>query len=211
MNFFPINLNIRNKLCVIIGGGAVGERKAFDLLDFDAKIRIVSLNFTDKILKHRDKFEIIEASYHKKYIEDAVLVFACTDSKELNMQIYKDAKEIGALVNVVNLPDFCDFTVPAVIKRGKIKIAISTDGVSPALSRILKEKISSIIGDEYKILADIMGKIREKQLKSNYDSKENREKFYMFLNEDILSILKDHDYRKKVNEITKKIFGFEIF
>ncbi len=211
MNFFPINLNIRNKLCVIIGGGAVGERKAFDLLDFDAKIRIVSLNFTDKILKHRDKFEIIEASYHKKYIEDAVLVFACTDSKELNMQIYKDAKKIGALVNVVNLPDFCDFTVPAVIKRGKIKIAISTDGVSPALSRILKEKISSIIGDEYKILADIMGKIREKQLKLNYDSKENREKFYRFLNEDILSILKDPDYRKKVNEITKKIFGFEIF
>ncbi len=211
MSFFPINLNIKNKLCVIVGGGAVGERKAFDLLDFDARIRIVSLKFTNRIIKNREKFEIIKSHYHKKYLIGALLVFACTDSKEINLQIYNEAKEIGALVNIANLPELCDFTLPAVVKRGKIKIAISTDGVSPALSRILKNKISNIIGDEYQILADIMGKIREKQLKLNYDSVKNREKFYEFLNEDILDILKEPDYEKRVNEITKKIFGFEIF
>ena len=210
MKFFPINLNINNKLCVIVGCGKVGERKAFDLFDYNVKIRIVSLDFTENVLNYSKRFELIKSEYKKDYIKNAFLVFACTDDKSINLQIYKDAKENGALVNIANYPEFCDFTLPAVVKRGKVKIAISSEGTSPALSRIIKEKISNVIGNEYEILAHIMGKIREKQLKLNLNSNENRKKFYKFLNSDILEILKEKDYKQKINKKVKEIFGFEI-
>ncbi len=209
MNLFPINLNIENKICVIVGCGEVGERKAFDLLPYKAKIRIVSLKFTEKIIKNKNLFEIIESEYDKKYLNNAFLVFACTNNKDLNLKIYKDAKKIGALVNIVNVPEYCDFTVPAVVDRGFVKIAISTGGVSPALSRILKIKISEIVGEEYKKLANIMKIIREKQLKLNLDSNINKRKFYELLNSGIIEDLKKDDLNK-VNEKIKKIFGFEI-
>ena len=199
MKFLPVNLNIENKLSVVIGGGSVGARKIVNLLKYNSKIRVISKEFNEKILKHKDKLEIISGDYKKKHIENAFLVFICTDDKDLNLKIYNDAKAVKCLVNIVTHPELCDFTIPSVIERGSLKITVSTDGKSPALSKLIRKELEVKYGEEYEKIVNIMGKIREKQLTINNSSDINSELFYNIL-----------EYLKKGNfeNITRKLKRF---
>jgi precorrin-2 dehydrogenase/sirohydrochlorin ferrochelatase len=209
VNYFPINLNLHNRCCIVIGGGKVAERKVFNLLEFNVTIKIISKDFTQNLWNIKNKFNLINDTYDKKYLENSALVFICTNNKNLNEQIYSDAKNLNCLVNIVTHPELCDFTIPSLVKRGSLKIAISTDGKSPAISKLVKHKINECINKEYGELVELMGKIREKQLTINRTSDINRELFYKFINSDILKDLKNKD-QKAINEKIKNIFGFTI-
>ncbi len=209
MIFFPIFLNLKDKLCVFFGGGNVAERKILTLMKYDCKIRVVSPDVTEKILMFKEKIEIIRDKYSPKYMEGAFMVFACTSDKKINDFIFFEAKKRNILVNNATSSINTDFVIPSIVDKGRIKIAISTSGVSPALSRLLKENIKKLIGNEYEVLAEIMEKIREKQLTQGETSDKNREKFYKFLNEDVLELIKNRNFAKVQDKI-KKIFGFNI-
>ncbi len=209
MNYYPINLNLANKKCIIIGGGRVAERKVFNLLEYGADIKLVSNEITEKIAKIQEKITLIKDNYNKRYLEKSALVFICTNNKDINIEIYKDAKSMGCLVNIATSPELCDFTIPSVVKRGDLQIAISTNGKSPAIAKIVKEKIDSFIEKEYQELVQLMGKIREKQLTINKSSDINKKLFYQFLDNNILEYLKNKNFAK-INEKVKEIFGFDI-
>ncbi len=206
--FYPLNFNIENKLCVVIGFGNVGRRKVDNLLNYKCKIKVIDPKLID-IEKYLNlsKVEFIKDFYKKEYIKDANLVFACTNDKNLNLKIYNDAKKWSAMVNIITHPNLCDFTVPSVISKGKIKIAISTEGVSPALSRLIKKKINEVIDYRYETVANLLEKIREKQLTACSSSDKNKEKFYKFLNSEIFEIIED---KEKTRKLIKDIFGFEL-
>ncbi len=204
MEFLPVNLNIENKLSVVIGGGSVGARKVKNLLKYNCQIRIVSKEFNEKILQNKDKLEIISGEYKKEYLKDAFLVFICTDNKNLNLKIYNDAKELNCLVNIVTHPELCDFTIPSVIRRGSLKISVSTDGKSPALSKLIRKELEEKYSRDYEKIVNIMGKIREKQLTINNSSDINGKLFY-----NILEYLKKRNFNN-INKKIKEIFGFEI-
>ncbi len=209
MSYFPINLNISGKLCVVVGGGKVGERKVKNLLNYGAKVRVVSLDFTDELLALDGSIEIVRSRYKKEYIEGALLIFIATNDKSLNLQISKDSKALSIPVNIATEPNLCDFTLPSVITRGELQIAVSTDGKSPALSRVIKGKIEQDFGSEYETLTNIMGKIREKQLTISSTSDINRNLFYRFLNSEVLDFINKKDFLS-INNLIKDIFGFEI-
>ena len=204
MEFLPINLSIENKLLVVIGGGSVGTRKVMNLLKYNCKIRVLSKEFNEKILQNKDKLEIILGDYKKEYLKGAFLVFICTDNKNLNLKIYNDAKDLNCLVNIVTHPELCDFTIPSVVQRGSLKITVSTDGKSPALSKLIRKELEEKYTEDYEKIINIMGKIREKQLTINNSSVINSELFY-----NILEYLKKGNLNN-INKKIKEIFGFEI-
>ena len=140
---YPIFLKLSSRRVVIIGGGAVAARKAQSLLAAGAHVVVVADTIDDMLIAFCQdaNAELIKSRYSKDYLSGAVLAIAATNDHELNKQIYKDCQELGLLCNVVDVPELCDFFVPAVVKRGDLQIAISTNGRCPAYAALLRKKL----------------------------------------------------------------------
>ncbi len=148
---YPIFLTLSEKSVVIIGGGAVAGRKAQPILAAGANLTVVARKIDDAVTeacKGTDT-KLLERDYCKEHLRGAVLAIAATSDNELNKQIYEDCQGLGVLCNVVDEPDFCDFFVPAVVKRGDLQIAISTEGDCPAYARHLRKKLDKIFTDKH--------------------------------------------------------------
>ena len=148
---YPIFLNLDGRRVIVIGGGTVAVRKAQVLLDAGARIIVVS-NDIDKMTAAfgtQNNIELIKSKYEKTYLANAVLAIAATNDNELNKQIYKDCQELEILCNVVDVPALCDFYVPAVVKRGNLQIAISTNGNCPAYAGHLRKKLEEVFTEQH--------------------------------------------------------------
>lgn len=155
---YPAFLDIRDKKCVVVGGGEVAARKTESLLECGALVTVVSpaLNRELSRLARAGAISWKEAHYRKTSLRGTALVIAATDDEKINGRVYRDAKEAGALVNVVDVPELCDYYVPSVIRRGGVTIAIGTGGGSPILSREIRRRLEAEIGPEYGELLELM-------------------------------------------------------
>ena len=119
MAFYPINLNISNRLCLVVGGGAVAARKIEALLFSEALVRVVSPEVCRKISEYagRGQIEWVRREYRDNDLEGVFLVFAATDQPAVQGQIILQAKKSGILLNSVYSPGQCDFQVPAKVRR----------------------------------------------------------------------------------------------
>lgn len=160
--YYPIFLKLQGKNCVVIGGGNVALRKVKGLLECGAKVTLISPKPRPEIVKlsKRRAIHLIQRDYEKEDLEDAVIVFACTDVKKVNRKVAEDAKKAGVLVNVVDDPRSSDFIIPSFFRRGNLTIAVSTAGVSPALARKIRTNLEKSFGKEYASLLSIVGEIR---------------------------------------------------
>jgi len=148
---YPIFLELGSRRVVVIGGGTVAVRKAQALLAAGARLVVVAERIDKMMLALcKTKYaELIKSKYSKEYLAEAVLAIAATNNNKLNKQIYKDCQELEVLCNVVDVPELCDFFVPAVIKRGDLQIAISTDGQCPAYAGHIRKKLEKIFTDKH--------------------------------------------------------------
>ena len=163
-HLYPINLNIQDALCVVVGGGPVGERKVLGLLAAQAVVRVVSPTVSSALAELADqgRIEWWQHEYTCADITGALLVFAATDSDVIQRRILEDAVKEGALVNLARLPQGSDFHVPSLVRRGDLLLTVSTTGVSPALSAAIRNELALSYGEEYATLVDILGTVRQK-------------------------------------------------
>lgn len=178
IEYYPVFLNLKDKLCIVIGGGKVAERKVFSLLKTGAKVKVISPNLTPKLQELFEKGKIIweNRTYKKGDLDKAFLVIAATNDPLIQEEIFKEAQEKNIPCNVVDKPEYCTFIVPSTINRGDLIIAISTSGASPAIARRLREILEESFGKEYEIYLKLMRKIREKVLKMELSPEEKEEK-----------------------------------
>ncbi len=176
--FFPVFLNLKDKLCIVVGGGKVAERKVENLLTAQAKVKVISPEVTLKLKKlvEEGKIEWEKRIYKKGDLNSAWLVIAATNNPEIQKEIFKEAEEKRIFCNVVDVPELCSFIVPSTIRRGLLTIAISTSGVSPAVARRLRETLEQIIGEEYTLYLKLMKDLRKQILNLNISSEEKEEK-----------------------------------
>jgi precorrin-2 dehydrogenase / sirohydrochlorin ferrochelatase len=169
-------MDISGKTCLVVGGGAVAERKARMLLKFDAVVRLVSPKVTKGLLKlsAAGRLALEEHEYKEGDLEGATLVFAATDDEEINIRIKAEAEERKIPVNVVDNPRLCDFIVPSIVKRGPIVIAISTSGTLPSLSKKLRGLIAGQVSDDYVRYVDIVGRVRKLLLETEKDKEKRK-------------------------------------
>lgn len=146
---YPIFLNIENKLAVVIGGGKVAFRKASNLLQSGAIVKIISPSFISDfnllVLNYKEKLSLLEKEYEYGDLKDSILVFSATDKREVNLLVEKEAKQQKILLNSTDNPQSADFILPSIIKKGDLNIAISTSGASPAYSSRLKKEIETFL------------------------------------------------------------------
>jgi len=176
--FFPAFLNLKDKLCIVIGGGKVAERKVNNLLKVGAKVKVISPEVTTTIKKlaEEGKIEWEKKLYEKGDLNSAWLVIAATNDPEVQKEVYMEAEERGIFCNVVDVPSLCSFIVPSVIRRGFLNIAISTSGKVPAVTRRLRETLEEIIGKEYEVYIELMENLRKQILALNLSIEEKEQK-----------------------------------
>lgn len=156
MAYYPIFLELRGRRCLVIGGGVIAYQKAKALIICGGKVTVVSptLGAGLRRLFQERKIHWRRHRFTREDLKGAELVVAATDDQPVNKQAARWAKQKGILINVVDQPKLCSFIVPSVVRRGKLCLAISTSGVSPALSKWIRKDLERRYGSELaKLLA----------------------------------------------------------
>jgi precorrin-2 dehydrogenase/sirohydrochlorin ferrochelatase len=159
-------VEMKNKNCIVIGGGNVAARKIETLLEFDASITVISPEVEDRIKEISNEGRVIikKKKYSQEDLEGAFLVIAATSDKEVNERIFKDANERNMHVNVIDDPVNCTFLFPSIVKRGDLVVGISTSGGFPSLSKCIKGKIEEVIPENYCELLKILKECRTRAI-----------------------------------------------
>jgi precorrin-2 dehydrogenase / sirohydrochlorin ferrochelatase len=174
-NLFPIFLKAENLRFLIVGGGNVGLEKLEALLanSPETKVNVLAPEIRQEIIelqKNHPNVKLTYEVYHKKYLSATDIVLVGTDNKAVNIEVRDDCKATGILINVADTPDLCDFYLGSVVKKGDLKIAISTNGKSPTFAKRFKEILEDILPNNLQETLDNLQAIRNK-LKGDFQSK----------------------------------------
>ena len=156
---YPVNLALSGRRCVVVGGGQVAARKAASLLDAGAEVTVVAPEISDEI--RALPVAVLERDYRTGDLDGAWLAIAATDSPAVNRAVDADGRDARVWVNAADDPEACSFTLPAVVRRGPVTVAVSTAGHSPALAAWLRERIAAELGPEVAGLAELLSEARE--------------------------------------------------
>lgn len=162
MNLFPIQLNVRGRVCVIVGAGNVAARKTVSLLECEAVVTVVAPDAVDAIqaLASEGRITWRRETYDAGHLTGAFMLFAATDSKAVNAQVMQDAQALGILACDVSTPEDGDFVSLAVLRRGDLTLTVSTGGGSPTLAAIVREDLAAHYGPEWEQITGIISSLR---------------------------------------------------
>ncbi|MFZ0453294.1 MAG: bifunctional precorrin-2 dehydrogenase/sirohydrochlorin ferrochelatase [Ignavibacteriaceae bacterium] len=205
--FYPILVNLERFPCLIIGGGKVAYRKVLSLQEFNANITIISPKICKALseLAEKNNIRIIKRSYSKEIIKDYKIIFSATDNPEINKMVRTDCSNEGILLNVVDNPVFCDFILPANIKRGDLTISVSSQGSAPFYTKEIKKKIDEFISPVYSDIIEMAAKFRKQLLAGNKckSAQTKAKMFRRFTSVDWEKILTENGEKSSVHYINK--------
>jgi precorrin-2 dehydrogenase/sirohydrochlorin ferrochelatase len=207
MRYYPVFLDLRDRRCLIAGGGEVAERKALSLFEAGADIVIISPTLTPRLrtLMQSGKISHKARTFEDADIAGAYLVIAATDSEKINSHIGQLCRNGQVLVNVASPPEESSFIVPSVVDRGELLIAVSTGGRSPALSKAIRQELGERYGSEYDLFLRKMMLVRDRLREDVADEQARRAIFQALVESDVLGLLKagrEHEAEIRISEIT---------
>ncbi|MEQ1599172.1 MAG: siroheme synthase CysG [Methylotenera sp.] len=179
MQALPIFFNIKNRHCLVIGGGEVATRKVTMLLKADAAITLYSPEICRELqeLVETKKIKYVKVDFAENQLQGACLVIAATDDQTVNEAVSVAARAQNIPVNVVDSPDLCTFTMGSIIDRSPVIIAVSSEGNAPVLARFIRTKIETMLPASYGRIAAIAGEFRE-QVKERFATTQARRIFW---------------------------------
>lgn len=182
----------------MIGGGAVAERKVRRLLECGARVLVISPKSTQGLngLAKKKKIIFKKRKINLKDLLGAYLVISATDDRGINLLVSSYCRKRNILINIVDSPDECSFILPSIIRRGALTVSVSTDGISPALSRKIRRDLQERLGAEYARFLRIMREIRPEVLKKIKSLKIRKEFFKKALQPQIFGLLKKNKTRQ---------------
>ena len=159
---FPMFLKLDGRPCLVVGAGSIGEPKIHSLVDCGAQVHVVAPSASGAVTDaaNRGTLAWSQRTFEQSDLDGVFLVVAATSAVEVNHAIYRAAKERGILCNVVDDPLHCDFFYPAVVRRGHFQIAISTNGLSPALAQRVRKQFEEEFPPVYGTWLEELGKKR---------------------------------------------------
>ncbi len=163
MAYYPIFLELKGRPCVVIGGGEIAYRKAQALVSCGARVTVVSPRLGRGLqrLARAQKIRWRKRAFQPDDLKGAQLVIAATDDQPVNEQAAREARRRGIWINVVDQPRLCSFILSSVVRRGKLVLAISTGGVSPALAKWIRKDLERRYGPEFDRLLKAMPRARD--------------------------------------------------
>jgi len=205
--YYPVNIDVSGKRCLVVGGGPIGERKALSLLSCGARVTVVSKTLTPALesLAREGRIEALRRPFDHGDVEGAFLVFCATNDCALNRSVFELADKKSLLVNVVDEPVLCNFIVPAVVRKGPLLASVSTSAAAPAMAKKLKRVLELAFEDGYAPLLEFLSEKR-KQIKASVEDIAARKKIFDAL---IGSELSDLFLKFNAADISSADFDFD--
>ena len=168
MSLFPMFLKLQDRQCLVVGAGAIGEGKTQSLIEAGALVSVVAPRATERLqeLAATSAVTWLKREFKPSDLEGKFLVIAATSSPSVNELVFHESRLRHVLCNAVDDPPHCDFFYGAVVRRGDLQIAISTNGKSPAFAQRLRELLEQQFGREFAEKVDKLGTAREKLFRS---------------------------------------------
>jgi siroheme synthase-like protein len=162
VDYYPIFLDLKGRPVLVVGGGNVAEGKVKGLLAADAKVTVVAPDISEMLrgLVASGQVRHTRREYESSDLEGHALCFVATDDGAINARVAADSRERGVWVNAADDPANCDFILPAVVRDGRVVVAASTGGASPAMARRLREELTAFLDEDYAPLTDLLTEIR---------------------------------------------------
>ncbi|BBO76544.1 precorrin-2 dehydrogenase [Desulfosarcina widdelii] len=208
MRYYPVNLDIQGRPCLVVGGGRVGARKVDTLLKCGAIVTVVSPEAASNLAQLAEEGRIFleRREYRSSDVKGQFLVIGATDDEHLNRQIHADAERLNLLCNIADRPEICNFILPAIVRRGDFMMAISTAGKSPAFAKHMRRRLESQFGPEYGKLLDLMGAIRRKLLAEAHEPEAHKPLFERLIAGDLLELVKTGE-KDRIDRLLEEVLG----
>ncbi len=179
MEYLPLFIQVKNRPCLVVGGGSIAARKVALLRKAQANVTVVSPELCEELKKLRDDnlIQHVNRKFEDIDLEDCVVVIAASNQPDVNQRISELAQQLRVPVNVVDNQDLCSFIMPSIIDRSPVVIAVSTGGSSPVLARLIRTKLEGSIPAVYGRLAELVESFRDK-VKAAFPDVESRRGFW---------------------------------
>jgi len=200
---YPINLRLTDRLVVIVGAGRVGSRKLQGVLAAGAAARLVDptpVAGSDPRVEHR------QHPFRSGDLQDAALVFACTDNPAVNQQVAAEAARLSIWCCRADAPQEADFSLPALLRRGGLTIAVATGGSSPALAAVLRDQLAELVPPSWGKAVELVAAIRRKWLTEPSEVQYNQEVLRNLLDRELIPLIA-HGQIKKIDRLLQSRFG----
>jgi siroheme synthase-like protein len=175
VNYYMACLDVRGRRCLVVGGGSVGLEKAAGLAACGAVVTVVSPELAEGFAELGVEWRA--RRYERGDLDGMFLVIAATSDRAVNEAVHRDAEERSMLCNVADVPDLCNFILPAVHREGPIAVAVSTGGASPALAKRLRSQVAELVGPEHAELAEELRALRP-EVKERFATYEERRDYF---------------------------------
>jgi len=194
MKYYPVNLDIRKRACLVVGGGGVGTRKVKTLLGCGAVVTVVSVQVSTQLeqMAAAGKITLEKRAYRTDDLQEKFLVIGATDDEALNRRIHAEAEAQNTLCNIADRPESCNFILPAIVCRGDLVLAISTSGKSPAYAKKLRRELERQFGPEYEPLLQLMGAIRKRLLAEKHEPEAHKPLFEKLIAGGLLDLIREN-------------------
>ncbi|MDY6824992.1 MAG: bifunctional precorrin-2 dehydrogenase/sirohydrochlorin ferrochelatase [Thermodesulfobacteriota bacterium] len=191
MKYYPVCLDIRDKQCLVVGGGSVATRKVESLLAYSGSVSVVAPTVTETLatMAENGRITLARRGYDATDADDVFLIIGATNDARLNRKIKSDADERNILCNIADFPEACNFILPSVIQRGDFQVTISTAGKSPAFAKHMRKQMETQFGQEYGVFLDLMGVIRGKLLGETHAPEAHKPLFQRIITGGLLDMI----------------------
>jgi precorrin-2 dehydrogenase/sirohydrochlorin ferrochelatase len=208
MRYYPIFLDIKDRNCLVVGGGDVGTRKVEMLLECGASITVVSIDTTEtlKRLSKDQCITLVIRAYRPSDLDSRFLVIGATNDERLNRQLSMDAEKWNLLCNIADRPAACNFILPAIVQQGDLVLAISTSGKSPAFAKKLRKDLEKQFGEAYAVFLDLMGSVRNLLLQKKHAPEQHKPLFQKIIHSDIISWIQNRQY-EEIDRLLLDVLG----
>jgi precorrin-2 dehydrogenase/sirohydrochlorin ferrochelatase len=181
-------MKLEGRRCLVVGAGKVAVGKIAGLLDTGARVSVVAIQAEPAVREWAasGEIELELRPFQADDLDRTLLAVVATPSPDLNETVFREAKRRGVLCNVVDVPELCDFYYPAVVRRGDLQIAVSTNGKSPALARRLRQQLEQQFGPAYAEWIKELGETRKLVLASTLDADRKRQLLVSLASRDAL-------------------------
>lgn len=195
MSWYPVHIKLDGRECLVVGGGPVATRKARGLLGGGARVKVVAPQVSPPMreLAESGAIELIERDYEQADLDGAILAITATNDPDVNALVYAQGESAGVLVNSADDPANCRFILPAVIRRERVVVTVSTGGASPAMAAILKGRLEREIGEEWGILTELISEARDRLHDQGRSTEGMEERWQAAASEDVLEMIRCGD------------------
>ena len=205
--FYPAFINLENRPVLVVGGGAVAERKIETLLEAGALVTVVSPEITPQLQEYAQsqRINFRQRGFIPSDVDGVALVISATDDPAAQSEVASIAAAKNILVNTVDKPELCSFIVPAIVRRGDITIAITTSGKSPSLAAELRSRLDRVLTEDAARTATVLGAVRQEVHQHFADSDDRKRVFDSIIGSGIVEWIAGYDDAAALERVRQMI------